>query len=441
MALNDLDVVYDDKAFGNIIDPTQWNANFKLIETITNSNNIIINGHHVNFSNPHQVTKIQVGLTNVDDVKQATKAEFDTFVSRTDNPHGVTAAQLGVYTQTQMQTTGQAALHWGNLTNVPNLADAHWKASVANRAALPLTGNGLGDQRVVLDDGDGKQAVYLCIATTGDVDAQWEKIADVDFITDEATRVAQEEARVIAEGGRVTAEGLRVTADSTRTSNENSRISAEESRVTVEGARVTAEGNRVSAEVLRETVNNARAYIGVYDSGTTYVVGNQVTYNGSTYRCVLASTGNLPTNATYWILVAVKGTDGYGAVEDVLTSTSAVNALSAKQGKNLKDTADTLANIVSTKSAKSTIQNKTLSSASWTGTSAPYSYSLTVTGVTTTSIQEVLPTTDITNAQLTALLAATLQDGGQSANTMVLYAWGTKPAIDLPIRVILRGDI
>lgn len=56
-----------------------------------------------------------------------------------------------------------------------------WQAPVANRAALPLTGNTVNDARVVQDDGDTKPAIYVCIATAGDVDAQWQKIADVDW--------------------------------------------------------------------------------------------------------------------------------------------------------------------------------------------------------------------------------------------------------------------
>ena len=48
---------------------------------------------------------------------------------------------------------------------------------------------------------------------------------------------------------------------------------------------------------------------GAYAGGTAYVVDDVVEYNGSSYICILASTGNLPTNATYWELMASKGTD------------------------------------------------------------------------------------------------------------------------------------
>lgn len=40
-----------------------------------------------------------------------------------------------------------------------------------------------------------------------------------------------------------------------------------------------------------------------YNGSTGYVVGDTVMYLGKAYNCILASTGNLPTNATYWTLI------------------------------------------------------------------------------------------------------------------------------------------
>lgn len=39
---------------------------------------------------------------------------------------------------------------------------------------------------------------------------------------------------------------------------------------------------------------------GQYDGSTAYIVEDIVWYNGKWYRCIQASTGNLPTNGTYW---------------------------------------------------------------------------------------------------------------------------------------------
>ena len=46
---------------------------------------------------------------------------------------------------------------------------------------------------------------------------------------------------------------------------------------------------------------------GTYAGGTAYVVDDVVYYNGSSYVCILASTGNLPTDTTYWQLMAEGG--------------------------------------------------------------------------------------------------------------------------------------
>ena len=49
---------------------------------------------------------------------------------------------------------------------------------------------------------------------------------------------------------------------------------------------------------------------GTYNAGTAYAVDDVVSYNGSSYVCILASTGNLPTNTTYWNVMSSAGTNG-----------------------------------------------------------------------------------------------------------------------------------
>jgi len=49
---------------------------------------------------------------------------------------------------------------------------------------------------------------------------------------------------------------------------------------------------------------------GAYSGGTAYVVDDVVSYSGSSYICKLASTGNLPTDGTYWDQMSSAGTDG-----------------------------------------------------------------------------------------------------------------------------------
>jgi hypothetical protein len=81
-------------------------------------------------------------------------------------------------------------------------------------------------------------------------------------------------------------------------------------------------------------------WLGAYAGGTTYAVDDAVSYNGSSYVCKLASTGNLPTNTTYWDTLAEKGASGSGA-GDVTGPASAVNnrfaAFDGVSGKLIKD--------------------------------------------------------------------------------------------------------
>ena len=83
----------------------------------------------------------------------------------------------------------------------------------------------------------------------------------------------------------------------------------------------------------------------------------------------------------------------------------------------------------------------TLSVASWIGNAAPYTYTLTLVGVTADNTVEMLPSAEITATQLEALQGANIQDGGQSANQIILKAFGDKPSVDLPVRFIVRRGL
>ena len=49
---------------------------------------------------------------------------------------------------------------------------------------------------------------------------------------------------------------------------------------------------------------------GAYNGSTAYVVDDVVSNSGSSYICILASTGNAPTNTTYWQQMSAAGTNG-----------------------------------------------------------------------------------------------------------------------------------
>ena len=71
---------------------------------------------------------------------------------------------------------------------------------------------------------------------------------------------------------------------------------------------------------------------GAYAGGTAYVVDDVVSYSGSSYICKLASTGNLPTNGTYWDVMSQAGTAG----TDVGTTITTQGDLLYRDGSGLQ---------------------------------------------------------------------------------------------------------
>ena len=67
-------------------------------------------------------------------------------------------------------------------------------------------------------------------------------------------------------------------------------------------------------------------------------------------------------------------------------------------------------------------------------------YTVSDTRITATSNQEFLPGLGWTQAQRTAWMEALIFDGGQIAGAAYLVATGTVPTINLPIRIIFRGN-
>jgi len=88
------------------------------------------------------------------------------------------------------------------------------------------------------------------------------------------------------------------------------------------------------------------------------------------------------------------------------------------------------------KADRSVIRSATLSAANWSNTS-PYKQTVAVDGVTAQSINEILPGTHITDAQLLALQNADLRDGGQSEGSITVLAAKTKPTVDIPLTIVV----
>lgn len=179
------------------------------------------------------------------------------------------------------------------------------------------------------------------------VDAEAQRIIDENLrLSQENTRVSNESTRGTQESTRQSQESNRQSNETTRGNNENTRQSQETfrndaevirlasevtrgnnevTRQSQEGTRVSQESSRVSAENIRIASENARNVFEAYNNTKAYVIGNKVSYLGSSYVCILNSTGNLPTNTTYWLLIAQKGEQGANTSASQVTNTPSGN--------------------------------------------------------------------------------------------------------------------
>lgn len=73
--------------------------------------------HDKDTTNPHKVTKAQVGLGNVTNVEQAPKTDLTSHTSNKTNPHGVTKSQVGL----------------GNVSNVEQASKTEFNSHVADK--------------------------------------------------------------------------------------------------------------------------------------------------------------------------------------------------------------------------------------------------------------------------------------------------------------------
>ncbi|MCH1723361.1 hypothetical protein MKK30_06905 [Lactococcus formosensis] len=89
------------------------------------------------------VDKTDVGLTNVDNVKQASKSEFDAHTANKTNPHGVTAAQVGAYTKSETDAKFKAVNDLIVSQDIPegaNLDDYKKEGEFSKKTPTVVTG-------------------------------------------------------------------------------------------------------------------------------------------------------------------------------------------------------------------------------------------------------------------------------------------------------------
>ena len=84
--------------------------------------------------------------------------------------------------------------------------------------------------------------------------------------------------------------------------------------------------------------------------------------------------------------------------------------------------------------------NLTLSASGWSGTSAPYSYVISNSKITTSNVLDLIINAN-TQTLVDALSSYRISGYSQSAGSVTIFAWGEKPSINLSATLVVRGGL
>lgn len=189
--------------------------------------------------------------------------------------------------------------------------------------------------------------------------------------------------------------------------------------------------------------NNAKYYKdqaqGIAGGGVTSFNGRfgSVDPKSGDYSKEMVGLGNVDNTSDLNKPISTKQQEAFDAIKKKIpTQLSDLN-----EDSTHRVVTDVEKNVWNDKVNKSTKVPVTLLASGWAGEEAPYTYTVTLSGVTSNSIQDWTNDPQITTEQVEAWQEACVFDAGQSTNTVVFKAFGEKPAIDIPLICILRKDL
>ena len=145
---------------------------------------------------------------------------------------------------------------------------------------------------------------------------------------------------------------------------------------------------------------------GTYAGGTAYTIDDVVSYNGSSYICIQASTGNLPTDTAYFEQMSSAGTNGTDGTDLTTTLTT--------QGDIVYRDASGLARLGAGTSGQLLQTNGTGANPSWVTADAGKTLQLT-------SLQQSTRVSLPNTGAKTSLMTGTHNQVKASSKLLVLY--------------------
>lgn len=338
---------------GKVLSANQGKVLKGLIDALTNTVNLkaeasTLTSHVNNKSNPHAVTKAQVGLGYVDNtadldkpvstaqataIAAAKKAGTDAqtiltaHINNQENPHNVTLSQLGVSASaTELNyVKGVTSAIQTQLNNKANTSDIPTKYAGSSSAGGPATSaNKLASARTISLSGD----------ISGSASFDGSKNIDITVtVSDDSHN------HVISN-----VDGLQSALNGKAASTHNHT----KSQIT-----------DLSKQLLSEDLNTIKT-VGFYYAGGSNTVTNKPSNVDTFGLVVVQSAGGWYTQILYasniiqksyrrwfngsswtsWVEEKITDTNTWRGIQDNLTSTSTTDSLSANQGKVLKGLVD-----------------------------------------------------------------------------------------------------
>lgn len=229
----------------------------------TPADNVTAVAHYGNVSNPHSVTKTQVGLANVSNVAQADNVTAQAHYTNTSNPHSTTAAQAGALPTGNVSVTAgvnKVPSANGAGTIAPNYVPTFTSSA---KGAVPASGGGTSnflraDGTFAAPPGGSTTVWKRITANSATTSTSLVEIADL-YVALEANSVYliqagwNETVSAVTTGirfgasfnGTLTAMALQITGTLANTTGLSNRISANNTATT--GLFITTSGSTVGA--------------------------------------------------------------------------------------------------------------------------------------------------------------------------------------------------
>ena len=208
-------------------------------------------------------------------------------------------------------------------------------------------------------------------------------------------------------------------------------------------ANTTVHGTLIKYEKSGTTVNQTTIYPKTAASDVSLTKQGNVPSSATTVQALAAALGTLAFKssiANTQVSGLTTSQFASGVITTALNITAEGKIADARALKTLSDKITTNTNNIAKLNSK--LIDITLSTSGWSGSEPPYTYSISNSSITDTNeAVEIAPNNSATNEQLLAYMACGLCGGTISVGKIVLKAFGKKPSTNIPIVMIIRGEI